>query len=314
MIDIKNGIAYSGDVNECGTLVDKINHAISNNINYIQVRAKDIQDMIFVNGKIDSNRVKDFSKLVGSYNGTLSVHLPNPVWDYDNLNIDKSNDLVSIIIKDLLKPLGINDYTIHPHFNRQVYDNLNQDQKQIMLNKMSNYFSQIANLGINLAIENIPVRDMNTINEIEDIDKKNKAEKNISYGMSIDEIQNILDLTKNKVNNGKVGVTYDTGHSLSMIDDFGLKQNEIERWIEHFKDDILIYHITPSLGNDPNKLTEEAKDNNKQLIEWVYECSRKYNVDALSFVEAHTNLNKLSELFDIENEVKSNISYKNNSR
>ena len=39
---------------------------------------------------------------------------------------------------------------------------------------MSDYFSQITNLGVNLAIENIPVRDLNVIKEMQGSDKKKK--------------------------------------------------------------------------------------------------------------------------------------------
>ena len=239
-----------------------------------------------------------------SYDGTISVHLPNPVWNYENLELLESNNLVYILIKEILLPLGIKDYTIHPHFSRQVYENLTESQKQIMLERMSNYFSNLTNLGVNLAIENVPVRDLNLIKQMPESDKKKKALKNISYGMTIDEIQYILNLTKRKVSNGRVGTTYDTGHSLAMINDINLKYKEVDNWINHFKDDIIIYHIAPNLGNDPLKLTDEAKEHNIDIISCVYDASEKYGVDALTLIEAHAGFEKLTELNELANFVK----------
>ena len=301
---IKNGIAYSGDYIECGTLEEKIKHAIENNINYIQIRTKDIQDVIIIDNQLNKEKLQELRNLIGNYKGTLSVHLPNPVWDYDNLELSESNQLVHVLIKEILLPMGIKDYTIHPHFNRQVYDNLSDNQKQIMLDKMANYFSSLSNLGINLAIENIPVRDFNVIKQMPESEKKKKALKNISYGMTIEEIQNILNLTKRKVNNGRVGITYDTGHSLAMINDINARYQEIDRWIRHFKNDIIIYHIAPNIGSDPLKLTDEAKDYNRQIVEWVYDASQRYGVDALTFIEAHAKFEILTELNNIAELVK----------
>ena len=295
-MNIRNGIAYSGDNVECGTLEEKIKHAMKNNINYIQVRAKDIQDMIFMNGQLNKEKLHEFKNLIVSYKGTLSVHLPNPVWNYDSLELSPKNQLVGLMIKEILLPLGIKDNTIHPHFNREVYDALADNQKIIILDKMSTYFSEITNLGINLAIENIPVRDLRVIKEMPDSEKKKKALKNISYGMTIEEIQYILDSTKRKVNNGRVGITYDTGHSLAMINDINDRHREVDRWIEHFKNDIIIYHIAPNIGNNPFKLSDEAKDYNKQIIEWVYNASQRYEIDALTFIEAHAKFEILTEL------------------
>lgn len=300
----RNGIAYSGDKVECGTLEEKLNHAIKNGINYIQIRTKDIQDMIIIDNQLNKEKLQEFINLITNYNGTLSVHLPNLVWNYDDLELTESNQLVFTIIKNILLPMGIKDYTIHPHFNRQVYDSLSDTQKKLMLEKMSDYFSNLSNLGINLAIENIPVRDINVIRQMPESDKKKKAIKNISYGMTVEEIQTILDLTKAKVNNGRVGITYDTGHSLAMIKDMDARFQEIDRWISHFKNDIIIYHIAPNIGSDPSKLTEEAKKYDRKLVECVYDASQRYEIDALTFIEAHANFEILTELYDISEQIK----------
>ena len=43
-----------------------------------------------------------------------------------------------------------------------------------MLERMSNYFSNLTNLGVNLAIENVPVRDLNLIKQMPESDKKKR--------------------------------------------------------------------------------------------------------------------------------------------
>jgi len=306
-MEVRNGIAYSGDQAECGTLEQKIEHAITNNINYIQIRTKDIQDMITVDNKINKSKVDEFVSLLGKYSGTISVHLPNPVWDYDNLNLSPKNELLISIIKDLLLPIGIKDYTIHPHFSRQVYESIGLEQRKEVLDKMSTYFSKVTNLGVNLAIENIPVRDLEKVKAMPESDKKQKALKNISYGMTIDEIENIINLTKSKVNQGRVGMTYDTGHSLSMVEDENIKKDVMDEWIEHFKNDIIIYHVAPKIGNEQFGLREDVKEYDLDLIRFIYDESERYNIDALTFFEAHASFDKLTELNNISNEAKINI-------
>jgi sugar phosphate isomerase/epimerase len=325
MIDIKNGIAYSGDVNECGTLKQKIDHAIENGIKYIQVRTKDIQDLIISDNKLDDAKVKELIAKVNEYHelvegGVISLHLPNPVWKYadgkavdvDNMDVNEfklasSNELVIQIIKDLLLNIGIKDYTVHPHFPRKAYEAIKDEDKHIIIDKMSKYFSDIANLGVNLAIENIPVRDLSEVEKLEDVEKKKKALKNISYGMTIEEIQGILDATKAKTTNGRVGITFDTGHATARIQDFEARYNEFEKWISHFKDDIIIYHIAPNVGSDPVTLTDSARETTTKTVDWVYELSQKYSIDALTFIEAHTNFNILTEYAEIGREEKAKL-------
>ena len=187
---------------------------------------------------------------------------------------------------------------------------------------MGNYFADLVLSGASLAIENIPVRDFGEIQRMPESPKKQKAIKNISYGMTIPEIDRILGITRKYVElktgntqlaHDRVGITYDTGHSLTRIDDQQTKKAEVEKWIQHFKDDIMIYHITPSIERHSDGRDAVKKQGSRQIIEWIYEFTKKYNVDALSFVEAHASLESMSRLYDISCELLSNVQSKGNS-
>ena len=305
---IKNGIAYSGSKEECGTLEEKIANAKEKRMPFIQVRAQDIKDMLIENDQIDQERLATFTELIKSYDGEISVHLPNPIWDYTSLEISSQNQTIISVIKNILVPLGIKNYTIHPHFSRETYEKLSLDEKKKVLLSMGSYFAKLTLAGATLAIENIPVRDLNEIKEMPDSPKKQKAIKNISYGMTISEIDKILAITRKNVElktkdvqfaNKRVGITYDTGHSLSNIDDEREEKAEVEKWIQHFKDDIRIFHITPSIGRNADGNDYVKEDGSRQIIRWVYEFAKKYRVNALSLIEAHASLESMSKLYDI---------------
>ena len=67
--------------------------------------------------------------------------------------------MVISTIKDLLVPLGIEKYTIHPHFNRSIYEALSPDEKKRMLSNMGNYFADLVLSGASLArIDNMQDR------------------------------------------------------------------------------------------------------------------------------------------------------------
>ena len=303
-----NGIAYSGDEFECGSIIDKINNSIINDISPIQIRAKDIQDFIVVNGRIDSIKTGELINLLNNYieNGkrTISVHLPNPVWD--NHEISQKNYVLGTIIHDILVPLGITEYTIHPHISSYEFNSMSDSEKISTIDKMGKYFAYLALNGANLAIENIPVRNINEIDNITDEQKKEKAKKNISFGMTIDEIDSILNNTRfNLVQLGKseketkdmIGVTYDTGHSLSMSssDQMG---SVVENWISHFANDIKIFHIVPSVDEE-NNLIHENKT--AKIISLVNKLSKMYGVDALPFIEAHGSIELMTNLYEFGN-------------
>lgn len=311
-MEIRNGIAYSGSKEECGTLEEKLQNAKDKNIGFIQVRAKDIQDLLVANDGIDRAQLANLINLVKSYRGEISVHLPNPVWDYSTLDLSNKNQVVISTIRDILVPLGIKKYTIHPHFNRAIYETLSPDEKKKVLLTMGNYFADLVLAGASLAIENIPVRDLDEIQEMPESPKKQKAIKNISYGMTMEEIARILGITRKYVEartgdtqlaNDRVGITYDTGHSLTRIDNQQAKRAEVERWIQFFKDDIMIYHITPSIERNSDGSDSVKEEGSRQIIKWVYEFTKKYNIDALSFVEAHGSLKSMSRLYEISCEL-----------
>ena len=75
----------------------------------------------------------------------------------------------------------------------------------------------------------------------------------------------------------------------------------------------MIYHITPSIERHSDGSDSVKEQNSKQIIEWVYEFTKKYNVDALSFVEAHASLKSMSRLYDISCNLLSNVQSKDNS-
>ena len=187
---------------------------------------------------------------------------------------------------------------------------------------MGNYFADLVSAGASIAIENIPVRNLDEIQKMPESPKKQKAIKNISYGMTMSEIDTILAIARKNVElrtgntelaHNRVGITYDTGHSLTRIDEQQAKKNEVEKWIQHFKDDIIIYHITPSIERHNDGSDSVKEQNSRQIIEWVYEFTKKYNVDALSFVEAHASLKSMSRLYDISCDLLSNVQSKDNS-
>ena len=303
-----NGIAYSGDEFECGTIVDKINNSIINDINPIQIRAKDIQSFIFVDGKIDNNKINELINLLNNYieNGkrTVSVHLPNPVWE--NGDIAQKNYVIGNIIHDILVPLGITEYTIHPHINLYEFNSMTDNEKTSTIDKMGKYFAFLASNGANLAIENIPVRNINEIDSIVDEQKRKKAKKNISFGMSIEEIDIILNATRailiqSGISEEKakemVGITYDTGHSLAQTSEEHL-ESTVESWINHFANDIKIFHITPSVYKE-KKIIHEKKT--AKIITLVNKLSSDYHIEALPLIEAHGSIELMTDLYEFGN-------------
>lgn len=105
----------------------------------------------------------------------------------------------------------------------------------------------------------------------------------------------------------RVGITYDTAHSITRIDDQQAKKSEVKKCIQHFKDDIIIYHITPSIERHSDGIDSVKGQFSRQIIEWVYEFTKKYNVDALFFVEAHASLESMSRLYAIISTSLSNV-------
>lgn len=292
---MKNGLAYSGNKEECGSLEQKVKHAIDNKILYIQLRAADFQTI----APNDINKAKDLIKKYQEIGGQISVHLPNPEWDYDNLKLEEKNSRVISAVKNIGILLGIKNYTIHPHFNRLKWEKLEPKQQLKVLKRMAKYFSKIAQLGVTLAIENIPVRFTDDFKGLAPTTEKEKAKfekgmKNISYGMTIEEIDDILNLTRddfceatgNQEEAQKlIGITYDTGHSLAKIKGKEKSCAEIERWIGHFHEDIRIFHVSPS--------SDEKQ--NDYVFKSVIDCSWQYDVkDALTYVEAHENLQTMA--------------------
>ncbi len=173
---------------------------------------------------------------------------------------------------------------------------------------MGNYFADLVSAGATLAIENVPIRDLEELERMPNSTRKQKSMKNISYGMTILEIDQIMAITRKNIElrtgdiqlaHNKVRVTYDTGHSLRGIGDEQLRKSEVEKWIQYFKNDINIFHITPDIekDSDGNYYVEEQKS--KKIIKWVYELIKKYNIDALTFLEAHASLEVMSKLYDI---------------
>lgn len=300
---IKKGIAYSGSKEEgCGTIEEKILKSKEEKMEFIQIRARDI---LKKNGEISDNIEPNLNELLGSFDGEKTVHLPSPRWDYDTLELRNEHMLISTI-RTILIPLGITKYTIHPHFNRETYESLPLEEKKRVLIKMAKYFADIVSSGAYLAIENIPVRNLEEIKEMPDSRKKQKSLKNISYGMTIDEIDKILAITRKyveqrtgdeKLANKRVGITFDTGHSLARIDDEQAKKAELEKWFKHYKDDMMICHITPSKKKNSDGSDSIKEEASKQTIEWVYELAEKYNVDALFLIEAHLSLQSMSKLY-----------------
>ena len=307
-MELKNGIAYSGSKEKCGTLEDKILNAKKNKVKFIQVRTKDISDILLTDNKIDKEKLPYFTNLIKSYDGEISVHLPNPEWDYSLLQLSEINQLVPSTIKDILVPLGIKTYTIHPHFNKEVYKNLSPLMKKKVLLVMGNYFADLVLAGAYLAIENVPVRDLEKIKNMPDSFEKEHNLKNISYGMTMSEIDKILSVTRKSIelkaedpqlSNGRVGITYDTGHSIKHIDDEQQKRTEIEMWIQFFKNDIMVYHITPSIKNNLDGTDSVKEQDSKHIIDLVCEFTKKYNVNAITLVEANASLKSMTELYSI---------------
>jgi len=309
---IKNGIAYSGNKAEQGSIVEKLNHSFQNNIEYIQIRIRDIQDYIFDSNKsLNEEKLLHLSAHISQFKGEISLHLPNPVWNYETNQLEQKNAIIIDTIKNLLLPLGIRKYTIHPHFNRIFFNNLNQVQKETVLNKMANYFAQIAQTGATIAIENIPTRNISEILKTLDSPKKRKGIKNISYGMTISEIEKILYLTKsnlqritNKLQEDieNVGITYDTGHSLIGIDNFEQAYTEMEKWISHFNKDIKIIHLTPNVRN---------KSKTDLIIRNIYHLCKAQNIEPLLLIESHNDLDQMTYFYIQSEQIKNEI-YKDN--
>ncbi len=129
-MEIKNGIAYSGSKEECGTLEEKIANAKAKKMKCIQLRAEDIMNRIVVNNRVDIERITALSELISSYQGEVSVHLSTPNWDYSTLELSNKNQQVIAMIREILVNLGIEKYTIHPQFNRIIYETLSPNEKR----------------------------------------------------------------------------------------------------------------------------------------------------------------------------------------
>lgn len=184
-------IAYAGkseeyeelDNAEITLLERKVNNAILNNLSSIQVR---INDVIEYEKKYGAKKLSSYLLNLKNNGLEISVHLPSPVPDVDNkLNFNSFYQQLEQGLK-LLAISGVTKYTIHPHYNKIIFDQLNIKEQQILLQNMSILFSNIINtLNGNcyfekpfLAIENVPVRDMNSYtilpSDSEDIIKKKK--------------------------------------------------------------------------------------------------------------------------------------------
>jgi hypothetical protein len=74
---------------------------------------------------------------------------------------------------------------------------------------------------------------------------------------------------------------------------------------------VLVIPVTtfcvPNVGSDPVTLTASARETTTKTVDWVYELSQKYSIDALTFIEAHTNFNILTEYAEIGREEKAKL-------
>lgn len=323
-------IAYAGkneeyetlDNSEITLLERKVNNAISNNLSSIQVR---INDIIEYEKKYGSKKLSSY--LLGLKNNGLeiSVHLPSPVPDVDDkLNFNSFYHQLEQGLK-LLAISGVTKYTIHPHYNKIIFDQLNIKEQQILLQNMSILFSNIINtLNGNcyseipfLAIENVPVRDMNSYTilpgDSEDIiKKKKKAQKNISYGMSIAELRNIIELTRDNTKrlgfddvnpDYQIGITFDTGHATSLVPEEN-KKDEMKKWFDSFAKDIRLFHIAPRGEHDLDK-TED-------LMSFVQTESLKRNMSVTAYVENHYSFETNNDLANICHKLNNKIFLNNN--
>lgn len=310
-------IAYAGkneeyetlDNSEITLLERKVNNAISNNLSSIQVR---INDIIEYEKKYGAKKLSSY--LLGLKNNGLeiSVHLPSPVPDVDDkLNFNSFYHQLEQGLK-LLAISGVTKYTIHPHYNRIIFEQLNIEEQQILLQNMSLLFANIINtLNCNsysekpfLAVENVPVRDINSYtifsSDSEDIvKKKKKAQKNISYGMTIVELRNIIELTRNNIKklgfddvnpDYQIGVTFDTGHATSLVSEEN-KKDEMKKWFDSFAKDIRLFHIAPRGEHDLDK--------NEDLMSFVQSESLKRNISVPAYVENHYSFKTNNDLANI---------------
>ena len=225
-------------------------------------------------------------------------------------NIKNQNIRVIDFINTVLKPMGVDHYTIHPHFSKVKWEEISAEEQRKVLKRMARYFSMISQLGVTLAIENIPVRNLKELKERkpktpEEQAKLEKAMINISYGMTIKEIDDIIELTREdfaKTTGSmvdakqQVGMTYDTGHSLAEIKEEDERMAEIDKWIDHFQDDIRIFHISPSGDYGATR----------NITNQVFDCCQKYNVKALSYIEAHNDLQTMAHYYQIGCECRDN--------
>lgn len=325
-------IAYAGkseeyeelDNAEITLLERKVNNAILNNLSSIQVR---INDVIEYEKKYGAKKLSSYLLNLKNNGLEISVHLPSPVPDVDNkLNFNSFYQQLEQGLK-LLAISGVTKYTIHPHYNKIIFDQLNIKEQQILLQNMSILFSNIINtLNGNcyfekpfLAIENVPVRDMNSYtilpSDSEDIiKKKKKAQKNISYGMTIAELRNIIELTRDNTKklgfddvnpDYQIGVTFDTGHATSLVPDEN-KKDEMKKWFDSFAKDIRLFHIAPRGEHDLDK-TED-------LMSFVQSESLKRNMSVTAYVENHYSFKTNNDLANICHKLNNKLSYEDSSK
>lgn len=325
-------IAYAGkseeyeelDNAEITLLERKVNNAILNNLSSIQVR---INDVIEYEKKYGAKKLSSYLLNLKNNGLEISVHLPSPVPDVDNkLNFNSFYQQLEQGLK-LLAISGVTKYTIHPHYNKIIFDQLNIKEQQILLQNMSILFSNIINtLNGNcyfekpfLAIENVPIRDMNSYtilpSDSEDIiKKKKKAQKNISYGMTIAELRNIIELTRDNTKklgfddvnpDYQIGVTFDTGHATSLVPDEN-KKDEMKKWFDSFAKDIRLFHIAPRGEHDLDK-TED-------LMSFVQSESLKRNMSVTAYVENHYSFKTNNDLANICHKLNNKLSYEDSSK
>lgn len=325
-------IAYAGkneeyedlDNAEITLLERKVNNAILNNLSSIQVR---INDVIEYEKKYGAKKLSSYLLNLKNSGLEISVHLPSPVPDADNkLNFNSFYQQLEQGLK-LLAISGVTKYTIHPHYNKIIFDQLNIKEQQILLQNMSILFSNIINtLNGNcysekpfLAIENVPVRDMNSYTilpgDSEDIiKKKKKAQKNISYGMTIAELRNIIELTRDNTKrlgfdavnpDYQIGVTFDTGHATSLVPEEN-KKDEMKKWFDSFAKDIRLFHIAPRGEHDLDK-TED-------LMSFVQSESLKRNMSVTAYVENHYSFKTNNDLANICHKLNNKLSYEDSSK
>lgn len=308
---IKNGVAYSGSVEECGTLKQKIDNSKEHRMPVIQIRAGDILEMLRVerNGKTEEeltlereSKRQEVVSLLKGFSGEISVHLTSPKWTDGHLDPKSMKRNISMVT--LLTSLGVMNYTIHPHINRIEYCALSEEEKKARRKEMAQYFSKLVSAGANLAIENIPVRNIEEIMAMPEGSKKDKNLRNISYGMTEAEIRDILYLTREymkskKGDPEKVGITLDTGHALAKTP-YEEREQELEKWFKAFPDDIRIIHITPGISRNEDGSTSVKHDVSQRTMEWVYGLAQKYGVNGLFLSEAHASLESMTELYNMQ--------------